>query len=169
MEQGTQFKKEEQVEDKNIPVIITIIGGLFLFKQVSTEGLFTTIILGFFRSVEDFLFYFLSFIIIPLALLLFWKRKKLGWILVCFYTGYTIVNSLLIGIRDICSTVHWSGISIGNITTILVPVILYGVIEYLLFKPRMRKTYKISAQAMIITGLSTALISVALDSYFHRF
>ena len=52
--------------------------------------------------------YFLPLIIIPTATILFWLRKKIGWILLCIYLSYSVVNTigLIILTWDVQSSVN---------------------------------------------------------------
>jgi hypothetical protein len=76
--------------------LITIVFGLISVYQFYKEFGMLKFMLGNNGGEWDFsmALYFVPFFLVPIATVLFWFRKKIGWILLGIYLTYSAVNSI---------------------------------------------------------------------------
>ncbi|EAS19465.1 hypothetical transmembrane protein [Flavobacteria bacterium BBFL7] len=107
--------------------------------------------------------YFFPLIVLPLAVLLFWTRKKSGWILLSIFLSYSAITT--IGLFFMNLGRQPSGIpaleslfpTVSPITYIMT-LVFFGGTLWLISKENIRNIYKISKQTMFVTiGLTIAM------------
>ncbi len=109
--------------------------------------------------------YCFPLIILPVAIFLFWKRKKSGWVLLSIYLTYSTISA--IGLFFMSLGREPSGIpaleslfpTVSPITYIMT-IIFFGGTLWLICKEIIRNIYKISKQTMIMTIGSTVALNV---------
>ncbi|MNS29664.1 hypothetical protein D3C72_616720 [compost metagenome] len=89
------IQTETPSSDKIIKIISIVFSGLFLFQLYKELGMISFM----FTDSEakwgsSMLLYFLPLLIVPIATVLFFKRKKLGWTLLAIFLTYSAVNSI---------------------------------------------------------------------------
>lgn len=99
---GTEFfetvspiQEESQTIDRKINLIVIVFGFLSIYQFFQEFGviryLFTD---NLAEWALDMIFYIIPLIGLPVAVFLFWKRNKIGWILMSAFFVYTIVNAI---------------------------------------------------------------------------
>lgn len=96
------IQKELPTSDKIIRFVTLGFTCLFLYKLI-TE--FRILIWMFTDSSADWdlsaFFYFFPLVILPITILLFWKRKQYGWIILSVFISYSVSGALFIFISEI--------------------------------------------------------------------
>ncbi|MEI9944433.1 MAG: hypothetical protein WDN26_09480 [Chitinophagaceae bacterium] len=80
--------------EKIIRFIIAIFGILFLFWLLKDFGMYRAMLQDFNQYPFTTSLLFLPIVILPIALILFWKRKNIGWHLLTIFMLYTTVGIL---------------------------------------------------------------------------
>lgn len=150
--------------DKIIKVICAVFAGQFLLLLY---GQFSMIIFMFTDSEArwDFsmLLYFLPLVLIPTAVLFFWKKKKLGWTLLAIhltYSAFTVLCSFIVNIGR-----QPSGISaLDNLfptpspTAYIGQILFFGGILVYICRQQIRDIYTVDRQHFFLTiGIIGAL------------
>jgi hypothetical protein len=155
---------------KYIKIISLFLGGLFLYT-LYTQFEF----LQFAFSDEEnnwdistFVF-FLPWIILPTTGILFWLKKKSGWMLAAAYFCYTLAGALIMFIEDVQRKP--TGIQAFDnmfppLATYIGTLVLFGGFLRILCKTEIRLVYRINKNTMYLitigAGISTALLMFIL-------
>jgi hypothetical protein len=149
--------------DKLIRFIVIAYGGIFIF-QLLTE---TRSIIATVKDIADYpvetIFYLLPFVILPVGLFYFWKRKKRGWVLLGIFITYFIVHACWMLYE------YFTWTSSGNeFFDMLLPVtspvsswvqlLVLGGTLFVICKREIREIYKIDKQSMLLTILPAGLL-----------
>lgn len=153
----------------SINIISIIFGGLFL-ANLYKESEMIWFILTDNKAGWDFsvVLYFLPLLILPTATLLFFIRKKAGWILLAIYLAYSAISTLIL--------LFWS----INIGTLGIPVLdslfpqpssIVCILSFLFFsgtlwiicKENIRNIYIVNKKLMLST---IGIISILVFSIF---
>jgi len=180
------IQKEPQTIDRKINHIV-IVFGLLATYQIFKE--FGMIQFMFTDSLAEWDFsmvlYFLPMIILPIAVFLFWKRNKIGWILMGAFFVYNIVNA--IGIFFL--TWEWSkedeytnNYSSGDLQiefqeieglfpqpnpiVYLIIVVIFGATLWTIFKEDLRNEFEVDVKSGLITIGISALITITIIGLF---
>ncbi len=111
-------------------------------------------------SVFEYLF---PLFLVPLATLLFWLRKKNGWIILTAYLCYTVLSSL----GSLIITLNTRAIDIAANNSLfdrpstgsqILSIVFYASILWLINKPEIKSYFKISKK----TSLATLGISIVV-------
>ena len=110
--------------------------------------------------------YFLPMVVLPVAGLLFWLRKKYGWVLVTIYLSYSTIG--VISLFFMAVRYKPSGIATLDSLYTLAPVAVYfvvtlllGAMIYMLCRKNIREIYAVNNQVMytaIAVGAVPALL-----------
>lgn len=176
------IQKEPQTIDRKINLIV-IVFGLLATYQIFKE--FGMIQFMFTDSLAEWDFsmvlYFLPMIILPIAVFLFWKRNKIGWILMGAFFVYNIVNA--IGMFFL--TWEWSkeyeytnDYSSGDLQieflereglfpqpnpiVYLIILVLFGATLWTIFKEDLRNKFKVDVKSGLITIGISVLITLTI-------
>jgi len=115
--------------------------------------------------------YFLPLILIPTASILFWLRKKCGWILLSYYLCFSAVNSISLIIMT------WNMKPTGNaaldslfpvtspIVYIMTSLFFIGTL-WVIKKQDLRETFQIDKKTMIGTIAISVAISILILTQF---
>jgi len=115
--------------------------------------------------------YFLPLILLPIALILFWLRKKSGWILMAIYFTYSAVSAAGL----IILTWNLEGSAIPALDDLLpqsspishiVTCLFFGAALWVLNQKKIRDHYNISKQGSIVTLVITAAFSLLFIAQF---
>lgn len=166
------IQKETPTTDKYIKLISLFIGGLFLYQLYKEFGMLK------FMFTDDggkwdfsMVLYFLPFIILPTAGLLFWFRKKIGWTLAAIYFSYTAAGSIPMFIMELnrkptgvptLDTLFPTTSPTLYIGTLLV----FGGLTWTLCKVNIREAYQIDKKSMFIAlGIGTGIVLLSAISF----
>jgi hypothetical protein len=153
--------------DKLIKLISIVFGAIAVYQIIKEFGM-----LSFMFSDQgewDFslILYFLPLILIPTATILFWLRKKIGWILLCIYLSYSVVNTigLIIMTWDMQSSGNSALDSLFPVTSptiyIMTSFFFIGSL-WVINKLDLRDVFNIDLKTMIGTIGLTTFISVLM-------
>ena len=159
------IQQETPTSEKTIRIISIFFSGLFLFHIYKK---FRMLMFMFTNSYAEWdfslLFYFLPLIIIPSIAILFYTRKKIGWLLLIIYLTYSAVleiGKFILAIKITSSYIPLFDLifpQISPLTHILAFLFFSGVI-WIISKENIRTVYSIGKQTMILTVIVTALIA----------
>src|SRR5690606_40011391 len=86
-----------QTPEKIIRLTILVFGGLAIYRLYQQLGMFQII---FHEGISDWdlsmIEYFFPIIILPIAVILYWKRNKIGWILLSIFLTYSAFNAVVL-------------------------------------------------------------------------
>src|SRR5690606_2657235 len=148
-------------------------GGLAIYRLYQQLGMFQII---FHEGISDWdlsmIEYFFPIIILPIAVILYWKRNKIGWILLSIFLTYSAFNAVVLFFMNLGR--QPSGIpALENIfptvsSGVYIMILLfYGGFLFLNCKERVRSVLKISKQTMLATiGLTLIINLVFIYSIF---
>lgn len=152
--------------ERQIKLITIAFGLLAIFKWYNQLEFLKFILTDSSGSWDlSILAYFLPLILLPIATLLFWRRKKSGWILITVYLTYSAINAFGFII------LRWNRQSLGNPTldslfpqvssiSLLLTIFFYGGTVWVLAKKEIREHYNINRQTMIITIATSAILTI---------
>jgi len=167
------IQNETPTTEKTIKIISLIFGGLFLFQLYKEFGMISFM---FTDSSSDWDFnmviYFLPLVVVPTATILYYKRKKNGWLLLTMFLTYSAV--LAIGLFILTINMEPSGFAaLDNLfpqtspTTHLLTFLFFAGTIWSISRENMRTVYTISKQTMVLTISITAIIvGLALKTFF---
>lgn len=150
--------------DKLINLISLVFGGIALYQIIKEFGMLKFMFSG--QGEWDFsmVLYFLPLILIPTASILFWLRKKFGWILLSYYLCFSAVNSisLIIMTWNMKPTGNAALDSLFPITSpsvyVMTSLFFVGTL-WVINKQDLRQKFQIDKKTMI----GTIVISVAIS------
>ncbi len=141
--------------------IITIILGFFTIKKWYNE--FALVQYSFTEDSPgwDFsiFFYLLDLVFLPVALLLFWLRKKVGWLLLAIYLGYAAFSQLELliitwDLEPLGIPAVDSVFSQPSSLSIFLLALFFAGTFWLLNREDLRKLYKVSNKlSLMITSI----------------
>ncbi|WP_166965394.1 hypothetical protein [Yeosuana marina] len=155
-----------QTPEKIIRLTILIFGGLAIYRLYQQFGMFQVI---FHEGISDWDFsmveYFFPIIILPIAVILFWKRKKIGWILLSIFLTYSAFNTVVLFFMNLGR--QPSGIpALENLFptvssgVYIMTLLFFGGFLFLNCKEEIRNFFKISKQTMIATIVLTFIVNL---------
>lgn len=141
---------------KLINYISTIFGCLtiyFLYKVLKTFILTSTVIteLGIFIALD-----IIPIVVVPIATILFWSRKKSGWVLLTIFSSYSILSSILsLTMAPNILYIANSGLEYKNfLISALVNLLLFLFFlatVIILCKANIREIYQVNKKTIFIT------------------
>lgn len=166
------IQKEIPTTDKFIKLISLFIGGLFLYQLYKEFGMLK------FMFTDDggkwdfsMVLYFLPFIILPTAGLLFWLRKKIGWTLATIYFSYTAAGAIPMFIMELnrkpTGVPALDGLFPATSPAVYIGTLLvFGGLTWTLCKEHMREVYQVDKKSMLIAlGIGTGIILLMAISF----
>ena len=109
--------------------------------------------------------YFMPILLLPIATIAFFMRKKIGWILLVMFSTYTIVSVMVILIFELNN--HPSNITAlealfpsVNPLNYVPPILFYAAILWVLLKHELMPIFSSSIKTGIITISATIIIQV---------
>lgn len=166
------IKKESPTTDNFIKIISLFIGGLFLYQLYKEFGMLKFMFISD-GGKWDFsmVLYFLPFIILPTAGLLFWFRKKIGWTLTAIYSSYTAAGTIPMFIMELnlkpTGFPALDGLFPTTSPTVYIGTLLvFGGLTWTLCKENMREVYQVDKKSMFIAlGIGTGFILLMAISF----
>jgi len=144
LEEVDPIQRKTPTADKIINIISIILGILFLYQIYKDAEL----IVSLFKDIRDWdlsvLIYFLPLIVLPLAAILFYKRQKLGWILLAIFLTYSAVSSCFL--LPVSPAIY------------LIIILFYTGMTWSICKENIRDIYSVSKQTMILVITIPAVI-----------
>ena len=150
--------------EKNIRIIVIAFAVLFLYqflKDLKIILLFIKDIPGF--PLESSLF-LLPYLLLPIATLMFWKRKTIGWILLAAFVVFSTVTTFVILIQSLLWTSSRFAVFDNlfprpSTTSFIIPLILFIWTLAVLCKINIREAFSIDHKKMYasitLAGLAT--------------
>lgn len=165
------IQKEKPGESKTINIISALIGVFYLYYLFSD---FEMIRYMLYEGIANWDFsmvlYFFPIIIVPVATILFFMRKKTGWILMTIYLVFSAVSVIVMMIMLAITLIKFNMFT-DDVLPNYFP--LYHVFFLLMFvgliwrisSTKIRTKYNISAKVMIITIILSAIVTVIVLRY----
>lgn len=184
---GTEFietispiQKEPQTAKRKINLIVIIFGLLAIFQLFKEFGMFQFMLTSDHAEWSfSMILYFLPVILLPIGVFLFWKRNKIGWILMSVFFVYNIVSAIgtFFIVWEWNKNIYPTDSSVGdfeidfqgfedlfpqpNPIVYVAIVIIFSAILWAVNQLDIRKDFKIDKKSAIITiGLSIAISSL---------
>lgn len=153
--------------EKKIRLIVIIYGGLFLYEFIRDFREYTD-------SLKDFTdypiatgLYFITILLLPVSVFLFWRKKKAGWNLLAVYITFSLAGVLLMIYR----VITWKSTGYTDVDNLfprpspavyIFRLLFFGGTLYTICQQDIREDYQVTRKRMIeITGI-TAFISFLL-------
>jgi len=169
LDQINPIQKEIPTSEKTIKIISIFWGVLFLF-QIYIK--FRMLKFMFTDSYAEWnwgvMLSFLPLIIIPTATILFYMRKKMGWLLLTIFLVYSAASAIGEFILSIIKIIRIS--ILGNLFSPYSPItpilsfLFFGGTLWVISKKNIRTIYSISKRTMILAiSISIGVLIVALE------
>jgi hypothetical protein len=149
---------------KIIKVICLILGLLFLYNIYEESGFIKFMLTDIYAKWDiPTVVSLLPLVWVPVSIILFYKRKRIGWILLAIFISYSIINS---SIAVYMAFTH-QPTPLDNVFLPLSPVrsiallIFFSGILWLICKPNTREVYGIEKRE-IVTTIATGMVLTAL-------
>lgn len=149
--------------EKAIRLIVIVFGGILLYKFVKYFKTY----LAYVRDISGFridsIIYFLPEIFLLIATITFWRRKRIGWMLLMIFLTFSAVGALDLLIRSF----NWKSSDFDNLfprpspMTHIVQLLFLIAIMYVLCKENMREVFSIDKQKIakaIFIGVFVAFV-----------
>ena len=155
-----------QTPEKIIRLTTLIFGGLAVYQLYQQLGMFQVL---FHEAVSDWdlsmVLYFFPLVMLPIAILLFWKREKIGWILLAIFLSYSAFNAVILFFMNFgrqASGIYAFEIVFPTVSpaAYLMSLIFFGGFLFLIGKEDVRYLFKISKQTIINTITLTLILNV---------
>ena len=167
------IQKETPTSEKTIKIISLLLGGLFLFQFYKALGMIRFIFTASSAAWDiSMVLYFLPLIVIPTATILFYKRKKFGWLLLTIFLTYSAVSEFGMFILTI-KMEPFGFTALDNIFPQTSPIIyiwsfiFFAGTIWAISTENVRSIYSVSKQTMTLTIVVTALtVGLGIKSFF---
>ncbi len=173
LEIANPVQSEKPTADKtinHISLAFTVIFILYLFKNIKSLWLYITD--DYYTGFETFI-YFIPVIYIPLSTYIFYKRKKIGWILISIYVTFILSACIISFYQDIMwtETYSYTEDEMGQLYNLnpqpnllygILAIILFSVLLYAICKNSVRSIFKITRETMLATIVTTSLFLIIL-------
>ncbi len=168
VENVNPIQKEAPTADKTIRLISLLFGGFFLLQLYQEFGMIRYMLTD--RSMRwdwSIVLFFLPLLVIPIATLLFYRRHKLGWLLLAVYLTFAGVAA--IGTLILALTREPSGIpAIDNLFqrpspfVSLLTCLFFAGNLWAIGREAVRGVYGITRQTLILTIALSAVFSLLI-------
>lgn len=166
-----------------INILSIILGGIFCYKVYKEAQLIKYL----FKDIADWDFsvipYFLLIIIVPLSVILFYMRKRIGWIILIICLIFMAVPAfmmIIVEIHYLIVSMDMPPLDINEsllaiievvepvpITDYIFPFLFYAGIILIVCKENIRIIYSISRRTMFVVLVTTALPIVGFMFNHH--
>ena len=153
--------------EKTIRFIIIIFVGLFLYQVFRDLSMFKLMMNDISNFDASSFFYFLPFVIMPAAIIFFWMRKKIGWILLVFFVTYSGIGILWMFFQIFRK--HFSGSAAFDSIILRSPPIsflfqflFFAGTLYVICKSDIKEIFKIEKQMLLATVIVSLLFTLIL-------
>lgn len=163
------FHSKISSTEKNIRIIIISFGVLFLYLFIKEFKMILLYIKYFPGSPMENSSYLLPYLLLAIATIMFWKRKRIGWILLAAFVVFSTVTTIVMLIQSFLR--RSSGFAaIDNLfpgpstISFIIPLILFIWTLYVLCKKNIREAFSINNQKMYASITLSGLATLALMS-----
>jgi|TARA_B110000971_G_scaffold92928_1_gene95597 hypothetical protein len=155
-----------QTPEKIIRLTILIFGCLAIYRLYQQLGMFQII---FHEGISDWdlsmVEYFFPIIILPIAVILFWKRNKLGWLLLSIFFSYSALNAIVLFFMNLGRQSSGNTILENLFPTVspavyIITLLFFGGFLFLNCKEGVRNVFKVSKKTMFATIGFTLFINL---------
>lgn len=144
--------------EKRIRWITIVMGGFFLYNFIQDFQTHVFYAKGILRFPIESAIYLGLLLLLLVAIFTFWKRLKIGWILLVMYLVFSLVAVIM-------QTIAWSPdvsplqnfFPQPSILTLVIQLIFLGGLIYVLCKQHIRSEFSISENKMIGTVLVSGI------------
>jgi len=174
MEFHEKYKTDELSKTKRTITIISILFGVFFLFELYEFGRFM-LVSDYVKWNWAAVFEFLSLIVMLITAILFYLRKKIGWIILTIFLTYAAVSAIRMLVL-----IMPKGVEELKYLTALLPLIfvLIPIFKFLFFsgiiwvisKEKIRNIYSISKRTMILTisiVIFVAVLELVMNYYFY--
>ncbi len=167
------IQKETPSIEKTIKIISLLLGGLFLFQLYQEFEILSYIFTDSSANLDfSLVLYLLPLVVILTAAILFYKKKKIGWILLTVFLTYSAVSA--IGISILIIVMMFMGLdeldnffSQTSMTKYLLTFLFFAGIIFAISRENIRTVYGISKQTMVLTiSITVIIVGLILISLF---
>jgi hypothetical protein len=164
MENAVSIDSNERVE-KTVKTIIMVLSGhaaFIIYKNIYyLNFLFSWG--GFQFSFSEALF-IISLILLPISLMFFHFRKKIGWILLCTFLSFNLTSNIIEFIPYFTNNsqevnTYFEATSKNDGFGYLLSIILISTILFFINKSNMRNLYNVSLKTGLIIAFFTSLFT----------
>lgn len=150
--------------DRIIKIICLLLGGFFIYNIIKDFRLLKFMVIGFPNFDYISFLYLMPIVLIPISIILFWLKKKNGWILLTFFLAYRFIElifafSLELKRKSVNVPAFEILIPKVSIEVYIGALIFCGGLLWLIYKKNMREVYKIDKQ----TSFSAPLMGAGLS------
>lgn len=154
--------------EKTIRLIVIVFGGLFLYqfiKDFKTHVIYIKDIPSF---PFDSILYLAPLILLPIAVLTFWKRIRIGWFLLAIFITFSTIDVLWVLIQYFLLGPPSDNSILGTlfpqppISTLIIRLIFFGGTIYAICKQNIRNEFSISENKMLATIIITGVLTFFL-------
>lgn len=154
--------------EKIIRLITIVFGLIAILKWYNQFGL-AALMLSEISLEWDFSMveYFLPLLLLPIAVIFFWLRRKIGWILMTTYLTYSAINGL--GLIVMTWNIEASGITaLDNLppqtstTTQVLALLFYGGVFWTVTKKEIKDSFNIKSHTALGTIAIASILTIIL-------
>jgi hypothetical protein len=149
--------------EKTIRYIILVYSGIFLYQLIRDFEMIRANMSDITRFPYESLLFLIPFIIFPIAIITFWKRKSIGWILFTIFLTSSIVGVLW----GLFLAITWKNSSNGfdilfprpSLISFIIHLIFLGGTQFVICKQNIREIFSISQDKLLMTIGITGVLS----------
>lgn len=170
LDEANPIRSKIPPEDKIINIVSIILGILYMYQRYKEIG-FISYLFSNIRDWDwDLLLYLLPLIVVPVSIILFYKRKKSGWILIAMYLTYSAISVLGTIIMTIGAEPTDTPLDIlipVSPSIYIFPFLFYAGMICGICKQNLREIYTVDKQTMILTiTITTVILGIIFLIYF---
>jgi len=153
--------------EKIIRLIVIVFGGIFLYQFIKDFRIHVAYIKDFPGHAFESSLYLAPVILLPVAIFTFWKRKKLGWILLTIFLTFSAVGSMW----SLFQSFTWKPSGFPAMdrlmprpspTTYIIQLLFFVGTVIVLYKKNIREAFSVDKQTMGVTIGVTGFVSFIL-------
>jgi len=161
------IQSEIPATEKTIRLIVIVFGGIFLYQLIKDFRTHVAIVKDIPSFPFESILHLSLLILLPVAIFTFWKRKKLGWILLTIFLTFSAVGAMW----SLFHSFTWnpSGFpAMDNLfprpdpTTYIIQLLLLIATLLVLCKKNIREAFSVDKQTMGVTIGVTGFVSFIL-------
>lgn len=172
------IQKEPQTISRKINLIVIVFGLLALYQIIESFNMFRFLfwddLVGWDFSMVEF---FVPLVLLPVAILLFWNRNRVGWILLSVLFVYHVISALgmlLLTWKWKSSTVEAVGRGVSDLDA-LIPepnpmsyvliAAFFGASLWGIFEEELRRVFRVGRMVAMVTIAIAALVTIAITAW----
>lgn len=135
-------------------MICIVLSFIFIYEVINEFLLIKSMLLSISDCDIICKLYLTPLLLTPIAIILFWRRKKIGWILICFLISFTAFTILL-------SFIEWNGTS--QIANRIIALAFNSAIIWVINKDDIRNIFNIKRQDALIPFIAALIIALMIE------